>query len=127
MSWDGVFWCVAPHLLMPFADSVVKVKISEAAAAQAGAAGQGQQPTLDDQIFQTLKIQFMALGLVIVESMRTVEGNLALFWTLTSRGKDKLLLLRSVRSAIQPAISTDESMGLTRFGGRFSYAAFFTD
>jgi hypothetical protein len=99
MSWDAVFWIIAPHLLIPFADVTVKAKISEMAAAQAGPSGQGQQPTLDDNIFQTIKVQMMALGLVNVESMKTEDNKLGLFWTLTAAGKEKLLRIRSVRAA----------------------------
>ena len=103
MTWDALFGYLAPHLLEFQADAAAKAKISEAAATQARTSG--TQPTLDDYIFQTLKIQFMALGLTKVDDLPTTDGKRGLFWSLTPAGKEKLLLVRTVRAAIPPTVT----------------------
>ena len=101
LSWDEIFWYIGPHLLEAKNDIAVKAKLSESASLRAGTGG--QQPTLDDDIYQTIKIQLLALGLVDVQSLKATDGNMALFWTLTAGGKRKVLSLRSIRSSALPA------------------------
>lgn len=47
--------------------------------------------------FQTVKIQFTALKLITVDYTKTTKGGMALFWSLTTRGQDLMLRLRSVK------------------------------
>lgn len=50
------------------------------------------------EYFQTVKVQFMALGLFNVDMATTNKGGMALFWSLTELGTAKLLELRTVKA-----------------------------
>ena len=54
---------------------------------------------VDDQLFQTLKVQLQALGLIELRYTETTKGGMALFWSLTKLGTATLLQLRVVRTA----------------------------
>ncbi|MFN0163711.1 MAG: hypothetical protein ACKVQQ_20965 [Burkholderiales bacterium] len=53
--------------------------------------------TLEDQPFQTFKLQLQALGLIELRYTSTTKGGMALFWSLTARGNQSMLQLRVVR------------------------------
>lgn len=52
---------------------------------------------INDQQFQTFKIQLEALGLINVQQSRTTKGGVALFWYLTEKGKKLMVELRVIR------------------------------
>ncbi|AEB50491.1 DUF4062 domain-containing protein [Aeromonas veronii] len=53
--------------------------------------------TINDQQFQTFKIQLEALGLIHVKQSRTTNGGIALFWYVTEKGKKLMVELRVIR------------------------------
>lgn len=55
--------------------------------------------SIDDQQFQTFKIQLEALGLINVKQSRTTDGDLALFWHMTEKGKKLMVELRVIRQS----------------------------
>jgi hypothetical protein len=54
--------------------------------------------SLNDQLFQTIKIQLQALGLVRIQWLRTTNNSMALFWSLTKAGKNLMVALRTVKA-----------------------------
>jgi len=94
--WGEVFASLAPYLLANPNDEYVKVKLSSSLKEKA--AVQGSSATLNDQDFQTVKVQLMALGLVDVRYAPAVGGGMALFWSLTSHGREMMMQLRTIKS-----------------------------
>lgn len=95
MSWQDIFSCIAPYLLATPSDDSVKITLKKNAVTLA--VNNYYEADLDDQIFQTIKIQLIALGLVDVTYSKTTQGGMILFWRITDAGKDLMLNLRTVR------------------------------
>lgn len=55
--------------------------------------------SLNDQIYQTIKIQLQALNLVSVQYLKTTGGGMGLFWSLTNLGNALMMSLRTVKTA----------------------------
>ncbi|MDX7752420.1 DUF4062 domain-containing protein [Aeromonas caviae] len=55
--------------------------------------------SINDQEFQTFKIQLEALGLINVKQSRTNDGGIALFWFMTDKGKKLMVELRVIRKS----------------------------
>ncbi len=53
---------------------------------------------IEDEIFQTIKIQLMALGLIEVQPLTTTAQTVVLFWILTDFGKQQMLQNMSLKS-----------------------------
>jgi hypothetical protein len=86
LTWAEIYALTAPYLLEKPGVNFVQRRIQEGIFAKSGKAG--SSPLVDDQDFQTIKIQFLALGLI------KTEGG---FWSLTNKGEAMLMNLRSVR------------------------------
>lgn len=88
MSWKDIFYKIAPFILTTphegHMESVVGKEL-----------GLG---IIDEQDFQTLKIQLMSLGLISCEYLSTVQGGMGWFWKLTSRGEKFLFEVRTVKT-----------------------------
>ena len=52
--------------------------------------------SVNKEDFDTIKIQFIVLGLINVTYQKTVQGGMDLFWQLTSKGKS-LMMQRRVK------------------------------
>jgi hypothetical protein len=97
-TWRQVVALLAPYLLAHPNDTAVKFSLSASFFALTGIKSYSQiKPKIDDQLFQTIKVQLMAHGLVDVQYLKTTEGGMALFWQLTKAGQATLLELRTVR------------------------------
>lgn len=57
-------------------------------------------PTINDQIYQTIKIHLKAVGLIDVKYTKTTQGGMGLFWSLTKVGEMLMLNLRSVKKQL---------------------------
>lgn len=97
LTWAELFALLAPYLLQTPNDEYAKTLLTSSLN-DIAVDGGGSSPTLNDQDFQTAKVQFMALGLVDVQLLQTVKAGMALFWSLTAKGKDLLMELRTVKS-----------------------------
>ncbi|WAS94202.1 DUF4062 domain-containing protein [Nannocystis punicea] len=95
ISWREAFGLLAPHLLQRKADDDVR-HIWEEAVARA-LEKKGRFPRVEDQTFQTFKVQMLAQKLISVESRPTTTGALALFWFLTEKGKAFMLDIRTIK------------------------------
>ena len=96
ISWGQIFAAISPFLLETPADSVVLFKLNEAIAAAF------EKPlysaSLDEQSYQTIKVQLTALGLVDIRYLQSTTGAMALFWYLTPKGKNLMVRMRAIRS-----------------------------
>ena len=92
VSWQQIFWYISPYLAKFPNDSSVKSTLAEAIF-------HGYRfPTLNSQDFQTVSIQFKALGLVDIKYLKTTSGGMDHFWSLTPAGERLMLDIRAVRS-----------------------------
>jgi len=96
LTWAETFALIAPHLLEHPANATVHSVLSTTLLKKSGR--WGYSASLDDQVFQSVKIQFIALRLVTVEYTRTVSGSAGLFWNLTPKGREALMQLRTTKA-----------------------------
>lgn len=97
VTWKQLFMSIAPYLLECPNDQRVESLLKSIAYSYVG------KPTSDtlymnSQDFQTIKIQFMALGLVNVSYSPTTKGDMALFWNLTEGGKQLMMQWRTIKT-----------------------------
>ncbi len=97
ITWRDLFSLIAPHLLEHPNEAHMRGVLGSSLNRRSG--GNGPNPSLDPDDFQTVKVQLMALGLVDVQFTPTIQGGMALFWTLTPRGREVMFSLRTVKAA----------------------------
>jgi len=90
VSWRQIFAGIAPHLLSHPSDAVVDGLAAKVAFPN------HNSPSLDDQDFQTIKIQLMALGLVEIREVSATRAGGLLHWFLTPAGHRLMMQLRAV-------------------------------
>ncbi|WP_437561284.1 DUF4062 domain-containing protein [Sorangium sp. So ce542] len=96
ITWREAFGLIAPHLIHPTHDEQASRLLAEAIFKALG--NSGLSPSLDNQVFQTIKVQLLAYKLVSLKSHQTVNGGIALFWELTAKGRDLMLAVRTIKS-----------------------------
>jgi hypothetical protein len=96
-TFGQVFALLSPHLLEQPTDASVQAILGQALF-QLGGGALGQTAYLVNEDFQTIKVQFMALGLVSVQLLPATKDTMALFWGLTERGQREMLALRAIRA-----------------------------
>ena len=96
MTWSEIFGAISPYLLEHPSDASVKLTLKRNAFQKMNHKSYSSE--LDDQIFQTVKMQLMALGLVDVTYSKTTKGGMGLFWRITESGKALMLKLRTIPS-----------------------------
>jgi len=95
LTFGQMFALIGPHLIEHPSDGLVQIELAKAILAL-----QGKKPystKIEDQPFQTFKVQLQALGLIELRYTSTTKGGMALFWSLTSRGTQTMIQLRVVR------------------------------
>lgn len=95
-TWQEIFALIAPHLLERPNDVRVKRVLGKSLFKERSLLS--SSVTIDDQVYQTIKIQFRALNLVELQNLKTTTGGMALFWSLTKRGYSLMLSLRTIKS-----------------------------
>lgn len=102
ISLGEVFELIAPHLMISQIDANVKSLIAKTVwHRRINGSGVSSSFSTSDEIFQTIKIQFMALNLVNVRSSKTTGGSTAVFWSLTDYGKQEMLRRRVLTVATE--------------------------
>ncbi len=95
LTFGEMFALIGPHLIEHPSDGLVQIELAKSILGI-----QGKKPystKIEDQPFQTFKIQLQALGLIDLRYTSTVKGGMALFWSLTSKGTQTMVQLRAVR------------------------------
>lgn len=100
ISWRDVFSLISPYLLEMPNDVLVKQKMDACFFEHYKNTSkiEGHSGQLNDQVFQTIKIQLQALNLIKVQYLKTTDGGMGLFWSLTDQGNSLMISLRAVRS-----------------------------
>jgi hypothetical protein len=91
VAWGQLFALIAPELLNVRKEHMVKDSIERLIVKRTHITDRFFY--IEQEIFQTIKIQFLALGLVKIETGQ---------WSLTSKGQMTMMQLRSVRSMPAP-------------------------
>ena len=94
-TWLELFSAIAPRLMSipnevkarTIIEDVIKEKINIS----------GGHVNVNNEDFDTIKIQLIALGLIKVSNEKTVSGGVALFWRLTPKGESLMIQSRVVR------------------------------
>ena len=55
--------------------------------------------SINDQDFQTVKIQLLSLKLIAVQYSKTVQGGVGWFWSLTPKGNKLMVELRTIKNS----------------------------
>ena len=101
-SWGELFGVIAPYLLQYPIDSEIKYRLRtylhERWMVGKSISDMMTDIEIDDQDYQTIKVQLMALKLVDVQYSPSHLGPLELFWSLTALGQKELLKLRSIKT-----------------------------
>lgn len=95
LTLGAVFGLIAPKLLESPNDSLMRRYIGDQIFNHAKKSTYSH--SIEEQDFQTIKIQLTALNLVEVTYAKTVKAGMALFWELTDLGKKELIRLRALR------------------------------
>lgn len=95
ISWRELFTLISPYLVEHPNDGVVKSKLASSLIEREGKSGTAI--SINDQEFKTVTIQLEAYGLVTTSYNKTTKGSMALFWTLTKKGKQLMIESRVVR------------------------------
>ena len=92
-NWKNLFVRLAPELMQHPSDFIAKRKVNEIL--RTIKKDRDKMPNEHDE--DTVKIHFMALGLISVEYTKTIQGSMGLFWSLTKKGKQLMFELISVK------------------------------
>lgn len=96
LTWREVFGYISPYLVRIPNDEYVKTVLTSAAFSRSGQSD-GENPSLDHQLFRTIAVQLQALGLVKVQYSESTTGAMNLFWSLTPSGERLMVELRTVK------------------------------
>jgi hypothetical protein len=93
-SWDQIFNIIGPELFENKIESTVRKILAKGLNKL-----HGYVHSIDiySEDFNTIKIQFIALGYVEVNRLGTTQGGVSLFWSLSELGEKYLMNLRAVR------------------------------
>ncbi|EME4038003.1 DUF4062 domain-containing protein [Morganella morganii] len=97
-SWRKLFSLISPYLLKHPNDQNIKSIVSENIYKLSTSYRNDASPVIDDQQFQTIKIQFEAYELIKLHYNNTIGGGMALFWSLTEKGRRFMIENRVIRN-----------------------------
>jgi len=98
VTWNQIISYVGPHRLQHLNDGSVNSQLAKSILKANGKDADSYYTTkVEDEVFQTVKLQLMALGLVEVKSLQTKQGGMSLFWILTPKGKRCLIDVRTIK------------------------------
>ncbi len=97
ITWNQIFSAFSPYLLENPSDGEAKKIISKVIYENIENHITKGVAFVNDQDFQTIKIQFKSLGLTDIKYSKTAQGGMGLFWYLTEKGDKLMLKLRSIK------------------------------
>lgn len=97
-TWEQIFAAIGPDLLTWTNEGMVEINLAKAAVYASRGYTTVVLASVDSEIFKTVKIQLMALGLVTVQPQTTVSKTVAPFWGITAKGRQVLLQIRTVKA-----------------------------
>jgi hypothetical protein len=96
ISWKNIFSTISPFFLDNPVDERAKAIIEKSLFALAKPESD-LNPHINEQDFQTIKIQLSALKLVDVQYLKNSNGGMNLFWFLTDLGKELMMQTRTIK------------------------------
>ncbi|TWT95758.1 hypothetical protein Pla100_34000 [Neorhodopirellula pilleata] len=98
-TWSDIFAALAPSLVEHPNDEKANGTIASGMyrrLKEQDSSPTGIKVVTDD--FETMRVQLTTLGLIDVNYNQSTRGSMALFWTITRKGQQLLLSLRTVKS-----------------------------
>ena len=92
VSLEKVFTFIGPFMQEPLHQSSVQTKIGEHFRNPPKSGVYKYGATITDGCCMHIRIQLEAAGLVKIDRRKTTSGTFAMFWTLTERGTEEMLL-----------------------------------
>ena len=97
LTWGEIFALISPYLLKKPNDSPAKGKLSKVIYETIPNFIDAGTSLINDQDFQTIKIQFKALNLIELNTITTKTGQIDLIWSVTEKGEKLMLNLRTIK------------------------------
>lgn len=97
ISWSEIFSVISPYLIEHPSDYAVKTKIGKYILEKQ--IESFYECKINEQDFQTIRIQLCAYGLVSVTYSQTTKNTMAVFWSLTKAGNSKMIELRTIKKS----------------------------
>lgn len=98
ITWNRILAYLGPHMIMHLNEEHANSQLAKSVLKSMGInADHYYSYKVEDEIFQTIKIQMMALGWIDVITLMTVGKIPALFWILTELGKQHMIDIRSLK------------------------------
>lgn len=91
-TWKDIFKKISPFILKLPNEELVNKKFNEELADR-------KYASINDQDFQTIKLQLISLKLVEVKYSKTTQGGMGWFWNLTPKGNKLMIELRTIKNA----------------------------
>lgn len=98
VTWKQLFESIAPYLMEYPNDKKVERLLTSIAFSYTGQRAE-TFVEMNNQDFQTIKVQFIGLRLVYVSYSETTKKDMALFWNLTKGGEQLMMKLRTIKTA----------------------------
>lgn len=95
LSWGELFESISPRLMDYPNEYRARIIIEDVLSEKGGISG--GKISVNKEDFDTIKIQFIALGLINVTYQKTVQGGMDLFWQLTSKGSSLMIQRRVIK------------------------------
>jgi hypothetical protein len=102
ITWGELFAAIGPDILECPNDTIMHSNFNIAIHELYKTRMKNNPPNwcVKEQCFQTVKIQLMALKLINVAMVETVNGGMGLFWSLTEHGQAVLIQLRTLKKTV---------------------------
>ena len=98
ITWRDLFASISPYLIEHPSDETVRKTLSFDIHKSVKQPPESH-PIIESQNFQTIKLQLQALGLIDLDYTKTLQGGMGLFWSLTQKGTQVMMDIRSVKKA----------------------------
>ncbi|MFP2832810.1 DUF4062 domain-containing protein [Citrobacter portucalensis] len=102
MKWKDIFHTISPYLTQYYAESNVSSTIAETAKQVARKGGTSAKVSSQD--LKTIGVQLRAYGLIKIEYLKTTNGRMNTFWSVTEAGQIEMLKTRTIKKQTQIAI-----------------------
>jgi len=97
MTWKSLFITISPYLMTGFNEMTARTQFASSILNLHEQYHHYTHEQLDVDFLQSVKVQYLALGLIQIDIQNTVAGGTGVFWWLTQKGKSIMLQERSIK------------------------------
>jgi uncharacterized protein DUF4062 len=97
LSWDEIIALLGPHLFKSLSEDVANRELAASICSTQGKSN-GNSYYIDAEVFNTMKIQLLALGYIQIRSHATTTGGVSVFVSLTPLGQKMMLRMRTIKA-----------------------------